>query len=61
MIFYIIFTRFLLWNCCSGIFEIILKEFHSLYMINFVGPQSVIAMNTIHSLYNVFKNLSVTV
>ena len=42
-------------------FEIILKEFHSLYMINFVGPQSVIAMNTIHSLYNVFKNLSVTV
>ena len=39
-------------------FEPFLK---SLYMINFIGPQSVMAMNTIHSLYNVFKNLSVTV
>ena len=39
-----------------------LKNFiASFYLINFVGPQSVMPMNTIHSLYNVFKNLSVTV
>ena len=49
------FTCFLLWNFCSEIFVTILKEFHSFYLINFVGPQSVMPMNTIHSLYNVFN------
>ena len=49
------FTCFLLWSCCSEIFEVILKEFNSFYLIIFVGPQSVMPINTIHSLYNVFN------